>query len=195
MNRWFTLVLAALVCCRIFLTPFPVFAEDAASSTSQAQDEENRNFFTHEGEELRFYSDLLKDRTVVINFFYVDCPTAQPGLISFFRLQKILGEKLGKDVLLLTISVDPEKDTVEAVREYARKYNPQKGWFFITGKKADMDVINRKLGNTLKLPEGHLRMFLLGNLRTGNWMRMIDSAPVVALKEGIRSLEGKEKGE
>ncbi|UCF95005.1 MAG: SCO family protein [Desulfobacterales bacterium] len=168
------------------------------SEKYKAQDEKNRRFFTdlkvrtHEGEELRFYSDILKDKLVVISFFYTDCPTAQPALLTFFKLQKRLEERLGRDVLLLTLSVDPENDTPEAVGEYAKKFNPQEGWLFLTGSEKNMEVINRRLGNTLRLPEGHLRLFLLGNLKTGHWMRMLESAPVIALSEGLRKLASEE---
>ena len=135
------------------------------SQTDTLQDEKARSFFTdltvitHEGDELRFYSDILKDKLVVISFFYTTCPAPQPALVSSFKLQKRLKNRLGRDILILAISVDPEKDTLEVIREYANKFNPQKGWLFLTGSEKNMAVINRKLGNTLRLPEGHLRLF------------------------------------
>ena len=106
------------------------------SQTDTLRDEKARSFFTdltvitHEGEELRFYSDILKDKLVVISFFYTNCPTAQPALVSSFKLQKRLRNRLGQDILILTISVDPEKDTLEVIREYAKKFNPKKGGCF-----------------------------------------------------------------
>jgi protein SCO1/2 len=157
-------------------------------------DEENRRFFTdlevltHKGEGLRFYSDILKDKVVLISFFYTNCPTAQPVLVTTFKLQKLLGEQLGKKILFLTVSVDPERDTLPVLREFAGRFNPQEGWLFITGKTGHMDVINRKLGNTLRLPEGHLRLFLLGNLRTGHWMKLPESAPPMGVADGLRAL-------
>ena len=183
--------------------PPQVFAGRQAKAAIEPQtdtlrDEKARSFFTdlnvitHEGEERRFYSDLLKDKLVVISFFYTNCPTAQPALVTSFKLQKRLRNRLGRDILLLTISVDPEKDTLEVIREYAKKFNPQKGWLFLTGSEKNMAVINRKLGNTIRLPEGHLRQFLLGNLKTGHWMKLVDSAPAVALAMGLASLESDE---
>ncbi|MHC1743499.1 MAG: SCO family protein [Syntrophobacteraceae bacterium] len=158
-------------------------------------DEENLRYFTdlpvvtHEGEEVRFYSDLLKNKRIVISFFYVHCPTAQPTLVTLFKLQKKLGDRLGSEVVLLSISVDPERDSLEAVRDYARKFNPRNGWYFVTGKPENLDVINKRLGNTLRLPEGHLRQFILGNTRTNHWMRLIETAPLLALEDGLRTLE------
>ena len=169
-----------------------------APETDKLQDEKQRRFFTdlkvitHEGEALRFYSDLLKDKLVVISFFYTNCPTAQPALITSFKLQKRLKERLGRDILLLSISVDPENDTLEVVRDYAKKFNPQKGWLFLTGSENNMDVINRRLGNTNNLPAGHLRLFLLGNLKTGHWMKLVETAADIALAMGLDSLESED---
>ena len=195
--------LIALTAAWIGMVPCRAVAgQDAAAAlnprAAAERDEENRRFFTdlkvmtHKGEELRFYSDILKDKLVVISFFYTNCPTAQPALVTLFKLQKRLGEQLDRDILLLSLSVDPGKDTPEVVWDYVKKFNPQGGWLFLTGSEQNMDTINRRLGNTLRLPEGHLRQFLLGNLRTGHWMRMLESAPVIALAEGLRSLASEE---
>lgn len=168
------------------------FGEDA--SAGRRLEEQNRDYFTdlpvwtHDGREVRFYSDLLKGKRAVISFFYVNCPTAQPALLSLFKLHKELQDQMGEEIVFLTLSVDPLRDDPRAVQEYASRYNPGNGWYFITGKPANMEVINRKLGNTLKLPEGHLRQFLIGNLRTGHWMRLVETAPTLALKDGLSSL-------
>ena len=195
-------VLGLMVIAAAWLVAAPpqVFAgrQAIAATAPQAdklQDEKQRRFFTdlnvitHEGKELRFYSDLLKDKLVVISFFYTSCPTAQPALITSFKLQKRLRDRLGRDILILSIGVDPENDTLEVVRQYAKKFNPQKGWLFLTGSEKNMDVINRRLGNTNNLPEGHLRLFLLGNLKTGHWIKLVDTAADIALAMGLDSLE------
>lgn len=195
-------LLFLLTAC-VWWAPAQVIAADEATAkvpakTETSLDEKNRRYFTdlkvitHEGENLRFYTDILKDKMVVIGFFYINCPTAQPPLMTFFRLQKKLGDRLGRDTMLLTISVDPENDTPEAIKEYAEKFNPQKGWLFLTGNENNMNVINRRLGNTGSLPEGHLRQFLLGNLKTGNWMKLLETVPDIALSMGLHSLESDE---
>lgn len=195
-------LLFLLTAC-VWWAPAQVIAADEATAkvpakTETSLDEKNRRYFTdlkvitHEGKNLRFYTDILKDKMVVIGFFYINCPTAQPPLMTFFRLQKKLGDRLGRDTMLLTISVDPENDTPEAIKEYAEKFNPQKGWLFLTGNENNMNVINRKLGNTGSLPEGHLRQFLLGNLKTGNWMKLLETVPDIALSMGLHSLESDE---
>jgi protein SCO1/2 len=140
---------------------------------------------TQEGKEVRFYTDLLKDKVVLINFFYTNCPTAPPEMEKMAAIQKALGERIGNGIFLVSISVDPERDSVKAVRKYAEKYGARKGWIFLTGKKENLGVINRKLGNTRPEPESHILLFLLGNLKTGHWMKMNQLAPVASVVEGL----------
>lgn len=187
------------VCLWTFVPVGTAYLTAAADSkTGLSQDEKNRKIFTdltvmtHEGKPLRFYSDILKDKVVVICFFYINCPTPQPALVTLFKLQKRLGPRLGQDVVLLTISVDPANDSVEAIREYARKYNPQNGWLFLTGQEENMNVINRKFGNRYRLPEGHLRQFVIGNVNAGQWMRMPETAHVVAVYQGLQKLSAEQ---
>ena len=189
------IVLTVWLCFPLGLMSSEPEAKPPAQSDS-TQDIKNRllawdlKVVTHEGEELRFYSDILKDKLVVIGFIYTECPTAQPALMTFFRLQKRFGDRLGKDIMLLTISVDPEIDTPEVVRKYASQFNPQKGRLFLTGTQENMNNLNRKLGNKIySLPEGHLRLFLLGNVKTGHWMRIPETAHDIAVEEGLLSLE------
>jgi protein SCO1 len=189
-------LLVFLVVC-LGIAPLPASAGQAGATrpqNAQSLEEKNRRYFpdlkvwTHEGQEVRFYSDLLKDKTVVISFFYTNCPTAQMSLVTLSKLQEMLGDQLGTDIHLVSISVDPEKDTLKAVQEYAGKYNPKKGWMFLTGKKENIDVINRKLGNQSLIPESHIQVFLLGNLKTGQWMRLPETAPANAVAFGLQPL-------
>jgi protein SCO1/2 len=196
LNRSFISLLVFLLMWLGICLPLAIAQGSTAPlQNSPSLDEKNRQYFsdlnvlTHEGQEVRFYTDLLKDKIVVISFFYTNCPTAQMSLVTLFKLQKMLGDQLETDIRLLSISVDPEKDSLKAVQEYARKYNPPKGWIFLTGKKGNMDTINFKLGNRNLSPESHIQVFLLGNLKTGKWMRIPESAQAAAVAEGLRNLQ------
>jgi protein SCO1/2 len=198
MMRATTILLVFLQTVATDVSPPLGFAQqqgNLAPNSGESIDEVNRSYFTdgevlsQDGEKFRFYSDLLKGKVVLINFFYTNCPTAPISMARVFKVQKLLGDELGAKVFLISISVDPDRDSVEAVKEYSRKFNPQKGWVFITGGPDVMNVINRKLGNTLRLPEGHLQLLLLGNLKTGNWMKMLETAPPMSIVEGLRSLD------
>jgi protein SCO1/2 len=160
------------------------------------RDESNRKYFTdlpvvsHEGRQGRFYTDFLKDRVVLVTFFYVNCPTADPEMGKLDKIRKALGEELGDRIYIVALTADPERDSLEAIREHARKYRPGKGWLFLTGSPEAIRTINYKFGNISPYPESHIRLFLLGNLRTGRWMKLNQYAPSASVVEGLLLLAG-----
>jgi cytochrome oxidase Cu insertion factor (SCO1/SenC/PrrC family) len=160
----------------------------------RSREEQNLNYFTdlpvttHEGEEKRFYSDILKDQVVMISFFYTNCPTAEPDNAKIAEIRGLLGGEKGKDILFVSVSADPERDTPEALEEYAQRFAAGKGWVLLTGPAETMRTINLRLGNRNPDPELHIRVFLLGNLRTGHWIRMNEFAPSPSVAEGLRLL-------
>lgn len=200
-------LLALLVCAATAAAPCPASggAGDApnlpaAAAAPLPHDEGNRRYFTdlpvvtHEGNEARFYSDLLKDKTVLIHFFYLRCATVCPPAFSrLTEVQKLLGERLGKDIRLISLNVDPDNDTPEAIKYYAKVFEPRPGWLFVTGEKEDITAINRKLGNIHPEPESHLTVFLIGNLKTGHWVKMLPSAAPAKITETILSVAGEKQ--
>jgi protein SCO1/2 len=161
---------------------------------SRPQDEKNREYFTdrkvvaHDGKEKRFYTDILKDRVVLIGFFYTNCPTAEPDTAKLMEIRGMLDGDVGNKILFVSVSADPERDTMDAVKEYVKRHDPGKGWLLLTGEKANIQAINLKLGNKSPDPESHIRVYLLGNLRTGRWIRMNQYAPSQSVAEGLRLL-------
>src|SRR5512134_3705520 len=90
---------------------------------------------TQDGRPVRFYSDILKDKVVLISFIFTNCDEACPLLMRSFReVQDLLGDRVGRDVFLVSISVDPEADTPDALKEYGERYGAGAGWVFLTGK-------------------------------------------------------------
>jgi protein SCO1/2 len=133
---------------------------------------------THEGKPVRFFDDLIKDKVVAINFIYTSCPDVCPLETALLReVQEILGDRVGRDVFMYSISIDPERDTPEVLRRYAEKFDVAPGWLFLTGKKDDVTLLRRKLGlysdgkGSDKL-EAHSVSGIIGNQKTGRWMRM-----------------------
>ena len=161
---------------------------------SRPQDEKNREYFTdrsvvaHDGKESRFYTDLLKGRVVLISFFYTNCPTAEPDTAKLMEIRGMLDGDVGNKIMFVSVSADPERDTLAAVKEYVKRHDPGKGWLLLTGEKANIQAINLKLGNKSPDPESHIRVYLLGNLRTGRWIRMNQYAPSQSVAEGLRLL-------
>jgi len=125
-----------------------------------------------DGESVNFY-DLVKGRTVAIDLIYTTCQYACPlESARLARMQQILGERMGKDIFFISISIDPEHDTPAALKEYAKKYDAGPGWIFLTGKQSDIDMLSKKLGlwtDPSLTQDGHTPMLLIGNEPTAQW--------------------------
>ena len=129
---------------------------------------------THEGKEVRFFDDLIKDKVVAINFIYTSCPDTCPlETAQLVRVQKLMGDRMGKDVFFYSISIDPKNDTPEVLKEYRERFGAK--WTFLTGDKKDIIRLRKKLG--LYIPEiqdgsnNHNVSMIIGNQATGRWMK------------------------
>lgn len=130
----------------------------------------NVELVTAEGKTVRLYDDLIKDKQVVVSFIYTSC-TKQcgPMTANLARVQRLLGDRVGRDIFMYSISMDPERDTPEVLREYAKAYKAGPGWTFLTGSKADVTLIRKKFGD-LNPVEDHAARLNVGNDRIGQWM-------------------------
>ena len=141
------------------------------------------------GKQVRLYSDVMKDHTVVIDQFFTSCKDSCPMMAAkFSRLQEWLGPRLGNDVFLVSISVDPETDTPEKLRAYAQRFKARPGWIFLTGTKQNVDLALGRLGTKINLPNDHTTVFLIGNLRTGLWKKAMGTAGVEELTPVLQSV-------
>jgi protein SCO1 len=131
------------------------------------------------GNKLNFYTDLIKDKTVAINFIFTNCTTICPPLAATFqRLQREMGERIGKDVHLISISVDPVTDTPERLKAWGAKFKAGKGWTFVTGEKQEMDKLLTALGAAVSKREDHTPALIIGNDSKGVWTRTYGLAKV-----------------
>jgi protein SCO1/2 len=156
----------------------PAAAAGDAGSIWGADYFPNIPLVTHEGKSVRFFDDLIKGKVVAINFIFTNCPDVCPLETAMLReVQEILGDRVGRDVFMYSITIDPERDTPEVLRKYAEKFEVGPGWLFLTGKKGDITLLRRKLGlysdekGGDKL-EAHSVSGIMGNQSTGRWMRM-----------------------
>jgi protein SCO1/2 len=102
---------------------------------------------TQEGKKVRFYDDLIRGKTVVINFMYAECERSCPRTTAnLVSVQAALGERVGRDVFMYSITLRPERDTPEELRRYAAVHGAKPGWLFLTGKPRDIELLRRKLG-------------------------------------------------
>src|SRR6266581_6021821 len=162
---------------------FPLFgvallagAPASAASRWGADYFPNVPLLTQDGTTVHFYDDLLKGKSVAINVIYTHCKDECPlETARLVQTQRLLGERMGKDIFFYSISIDPEHDTPAVLRAYATKFAVGPGWLFLTGKAQDVALVVRKLGLSRASdpvnPDGHAASLMVGNEPTGRWMR------------------------
>lgn len=95
----------------------------------------------HEGQRVSLVKLLQSDKPVVVNFLYATCTTICPLLsMGYVDLQRELGEK-SDEVLLVSITIDPEHDTPEVLTSYRERFNGKPGWVLLTGGRLDIDNV------------------------------------------------------
>ena len=141
------------------------------------------------GNKLHFYTDLIKDKTVAINFIFTNCTTICPPLAATFqRLQRDMGERVGKDVHLISISVDPVTDTPERLKAWGAKFKAGPGWTFVTGEKQEMDKLLNALGAAVSKREDHTPALIIGNDAKGVWTRTYGLAKIPQIMGVIQNV-------
>jgi protein SCO1/2 len=125
-----------------------------------------------DGQKMRFYSDVLKDKVVVINTFFTTCTSVCPPMNrNLERVQEALGDRLGKNAFLVSISVDPEMDTPPRLKDYSQRFHARPGWVFLTGKKENVDWALYKLGQYVETKDNHTTIIIIGNEPKGLWKK------------------------
>jgi protein SCO1/2 len=136
----------------------------------------NVPLITHEGSTVRFYDDVLKGKAVAINTIYTTCKDECPlETAKLVQLQRVLGDRVGKDIFFYSISIDPARDTPEALKAYAQRFQVGPGWLFLTGNEENIRLVVKKLGLSRRRDaatrDGHSAILMLGDVPHGQWMR------------------------
>ena len=117
-----------------------------------------------------FYTDLVKDKVVVINFVFTRCGMVCPMLgYKFGQLQKLLGQRAGTDVHLISISTDATYDTPARFKAWAKPFSVGVGWTQVTGEKQNIDHLLKSLKAFTADKQDHSTLILIGNDKTGQW--------------------------
>lgn len=131
---------------------------------------------THEKQTVRLYDDLVKGKVVIINFLFTTCTTLCPLTTgNLVRVQAALGDRVGRDIFLYSITLDPGVDTPDVLKRYREAFGIKAGWTFLTGKRDDITVLRRKLGAYDPDPvvdtdkSRHAGLVVYGNDRSGRW--------------------------
>ena len=168
----------------------------AEKSLSPSDIERARNYFTdtemitHEGNKVRFYSDMLDGRIVVINVIYTNCKGACPLVTQMLsRVSRDLGDLFGNQVHFVSVTNDPERDTPAALAEFASNQNVNlDGWTFLTGPKDKVNAVIKKIGLYTPQFEQHKSMILLGNTKTGRWQKVAPNVPYQSITVKLKEL-------
>jgi protein SCO1 len=131
------------------LVPFAPAASGKAEKLPQDGTEwfTNVEVKTHDGQTLRFYDDVMKGKILLINFFFTDCDAICPLMTeNLARVQELLGARVGNEIRMVSITLQPEHDTPEVLAAYAKTYGAGPGWLFLTGKKDDIELLRHRLG-------------------------------------------------
>jgi len=145
---------------------------------------------TQDGRKVRFYSDVLEGRTVLINVIYTTCKDACPLITQQLNeVRKRIPELFGKQVFFVTLSSDPILDTPKLLKQFAQKQSADvAGWTFLTGSKDHIDHILKKLGQYAEDKEDHSTLIIAGNVPAKRWAKIRPDTPVVAMAERLTTL-------
>jgi len=151
---------------------------EVARQRIQRQNLPNVPLLTHEGKQVRFYDDLIKDKIVTMNFFYTKCDEICPAVTAnLVTVQKLLGPDVGKKIFMYSFTLKPEEDDVKAIKAYREMFHAKPGWTFLTGTPADLEKIRRGIG--FQYPDPAIdkdKSQHIGNVRYGNEPLMLWAA-------------------
>jgi protein SCO1/2 len=196
-------VAAALAACALAGTP-ALAAEDHSHHQHQMADKAAAKPVTPEsarikvpdtaltnqdGRAVRFASDVLGEHIVVIDFVYTSCTTICPVASALFaQVQQQLGERLAQDVRLVSVTVDPVRDTPARLKEYGKRYGAGPGWNWLTGSRPQVDEVLRAFGAWTPNFENHPPLVLVGDAKSGKWLRFYGFPTPAQLTGAVRDL-------
>jgi protein SCO1/2 len=149
-RRFFANVAAAApAAAALALAPAPARAEIVHAVGEGRRNLPNVPVTTQDGRTFRFYDDLVKGKTVLVNFFYADCTGICPRMTgNLAKIKAALGDRVGKDIFIYSISLKPELDTPHNLKNYAAMHGiqPNSGWLLLRARRADMELLRERLG-------------------------------------------------
>lgn len=164
--------------------------------TPAERDAKAREYFTdtalktQKGRQVRFYSDTMRGKVVLINFMYTGCGDACPLITAkLVQAKNDLGDTFGREVRFLSISIDPAHDRPEDLAKFAKKFDAEHAdWLFLTGEQANVEQVVKKLGAYTEQVEDHSTGIIIGSPAQGRWKKVRPDAPVKLIAEELRFL-------
>lgn len=194
MNRRFFLGAAASAAPSALMAAALTSETKAASAASSTRGKfPNVLLTTHEGQRVRFYDDIIRgNKIVVLNMMYTQCPEVCGGtMVNLARVQNLLGDRLGREVQMVSISLDPRHDTPAVLARYAELIGVGPHWKLLTGRPIDIERLRRALGFVDPDPEldrdrdQHIGMVRAGNDAIDRWLACPGMAPAAQLAQEV----------
>lgn len=131
------------------------------------------------GKTVNLYKDYIAGRRIVLHSFFARCEGSCPVMMSALQaLQKQLGKRLGEDVSIVSITVDPEHDTPAVLAGYAKRVQARPGWHFLSGSPEQVNTALKRIGQYADAPENHMNLIVVGNDASGDWRKIHGLAPL-----------------
>ena len=170
-----------LICCVLCLHASGQEARQPANNAGSPPEQQkpdqkkaipDAELFNQDGKKIHFYSDLIKDKVVIVSLFFTSCSSICPMQgESLSKLQATLGDRLGRDVYLVSVSMDPEGDPPERLKIWGLQFGAKPGWTLVTGRKSEIDKVAMALTGAPAVKGEHSPVVFVGSDKTGRWIR------------------------
>jgi protein SCO1/2 len=185
--NWCTILIGAMLAFGPLFASAPATAGDSRWGRGYLP---NTPVVTQDNKSLFFYDDVLKGKIVILSFIYTTCRDICPVVTArLSQLEEKLGDVVGRDIFFVSVSIDPDNDTPEKLKEYANAFSAGPSWLFLTGKPADMEAMRYKLGERRERISQHRNEILLYNDATGDWERSSVFGDLNTLAVTVRAMD------
>jgi protein SCO1/2 len=182
---------AAFAAILLFMSAPAVAGNDNEAAEAKARDYfSNVELVDQDGQSLKFYDEVLKDKVVVISFIFTNCQSACPLMTrNLTMIRDMLREDERRAIQFVSISIDPLRDTPSAMKEFAQKHDADiDGWVWLTGQPDDLNYVTKRLGSYTDDPEAHTTTLLAANVRTAHWTKIPPNVPPNGVVARLRLL-------
>jgi len=171
--------------------PPPAAKADAARAAGAYL--QNPLLRTQDDRPVQFFDDLLRGKTVMINFMLTTCRDTCPMVTAnLARVQQLLGDRVGRSINMISLSVDPTHDQPARLREFAANFGAGAGWYFLTGAPAEIEPLLRRLAAYTSDPSDHSTMLILGNVEAGVWTKMLAMSEPADIARAVLSVQSQQ---
>ena len=138
------------------------------------------------GKTVDLYRDVIEGHTVVVHSFFTGCTASCPVTMNTLKaVQSRLGDRMDREVRLISISVDPTNDTPATLKAYAQRVQAKPGWLFLTGTSEQVGNALKRIGQYVDEPTAHMDLIVAGNTHTGLWKKILGTAPLAQTSDLI----------